>query len=143
MSDSMEDVVAANKALVEDYFAVINGEKLDTPIGDFFAENIRWRVPQSNPMFPEPLHGFDEVMTLFGKGVGVYQEGSLNISVESMTADEHRVCSQFTLDAVLQSGEPYKNDYVIIIEIVDGKFVSVFEYLDTLYQFNKGTFDDN
>lgn len=132
----------SNKALIQHYFAVVSGVDTDTDLGSLFAEDATWQVPRSNPdIQPNPRVGHAAVMDLLTSGVDIYQPGSLDIQLQRLVADEDCVTAQFTLLAKLASGKDYSNDYVMLFHIKEDKISGVWEYLDTLYQSQLGTFD--
>jgi ketosteroid isomerase-like protein len=135
------DSAATNKALILDYYAALAGQG-NRPIGDFFAADVVWHVPQSNPMIkPNPRRGHAAVMDLLAAGIGIYKEGSLQIDRQRIIADESQVGVQFTLTAQLANGNPYVNQYFFLFSIADGRIDGVWEYLDTLYQADSGALD--
>lgn len=130
-----------NRTLILDYFAAISGQG-SRAIGDFFAANVVWHVPQSNPLIkPNPRRGHAAVMDLLSAGVGVYQPGSLRIDLQRLIVDDAQVAAQFTLNARLANGNDYINQYCFVFSIVDGRIDGIWEYLDTLYQSQRGAFD--
>lgn len=132
-----------NKAVIEQYFNVISGRNTNLTIGDLLSEDVVWHVPQSNPdIKPNPRVGFDAVMDIFVSGVNIYQEGSMDVQLQRLVADDECVMSQFTLVAKLANGKDYKNDYIMLFSVKDGKINGVWEYLDTLYQYQLGTFEN-
>jgi ketosteroid isomerase-like protein len=133
-----------NTSLIHHYLSVVSGVDTSVPIGDFFSEDVVWHVPQSNPdIVPNPRVGHAAVMDLLTSGVGIYQPGSLDIQAQRLVADENHVVAQFTLAAKLANGKNYRNDYVMLFSIDHGKINGVWEYLDTLYQWQLGTFDNS
>lgn len=132
-----------NRALIAAYFAVVAGRDTSTPLADFFAKDVIWHVPRSNPdIVPNPRVGHAAVMDLLGAGIGIYQDGSLNIQRQCLLADGDCVMAQFTLDAKLADGRDYSNEYIMLFRIDNGRINRVWEYLDTLHQWQLGTFDD-
>jgi ketosteroid isomerase-like protein len=131
-----------NKALIHSYFEVITGKNTERNIGDFFSADVIWNVPRSNPMIvPNPRRGHAAVMDLMSAGVGVYRPGSLALYLERLIADDAHVVAQFTLSATLANGNDYVNQYCFVFSISAGKIDGVWEYLDTLYQQQRGAFD--
>ena len=131
-----------NRAVIVQYFDVISGKDASVTIGDLLSEDVVWHVPQSNPNIkPNPRVGFDAVMDIFVSGVNIYQQGSMDVQLQRLVADEDCVMSQFTLLAKLANGKDYKNDYIMLFSVKDGKINGVWEYLDTLYQYQLGTFE--
>ncbi len=130
-----------NEALIRDYFTTVTGGDSGRALPDFFAQDVTWHVPQSNPMIkPNPREGFAAVMDLLSSGVDIYQPGSMQLELGHVVADESRVAAQFTLNATLANGNDYRNQYMFLFSIADGKINGVWEYLDTLYQDRQGTF---
>lgn len=140
MQDS-QTLVARHRALVQDYFATMNGAGSGRAIADFFAPDVVWHLPQSNPMLPNPRRGHAAVMELMASGVGVYREGSIRIDVHRIVADEQHVAAQFTLSAQLANGNDYVNHYLFLFAIAADRFVEIWENLDTLYQHRQGAFE--
>lgn len=133
-----------NRMLIKHYFAVVSGADSATDIGNFFSPDTVWHVPQSNPdIKPNPKVGHAAVMELLSSGINIYRPGSLEIQVQRLICDENTVVAQFTLAAKLANGTDYKNNYVMVFSIAHGKIYEVWEYLDTLYQWQLGTFADS
>jgi len=126
---------ADNEALIRDYFTVVTGGEGSRELPAFFAEDVIWHVPQSNTMItPNPREGLAAVMDLLTSGVDIYQPGSMQLELGHIVADESRVAAQFTLNATLANGNDYRNQYMFLFSIADGKINGVWEYLDSLYQ---------
>ena len=131
-----------NKQLVQKYFDVLMGKVSDTPFESFFTPDVVWHIPKSNPLItPNPREGLAQVMELLASGVGVYQPDSIQVTLHRLVADEQHVAAQFSLQAVLANGNDYDNDYFFLFSIRDGQIDGVWEYMDTLYQSQRGSFD--
>lgn len=132
-----------NRTLIQQYFSVVAGTDTSLDIGDFFSDDVVWHVPQSNPdIKPNPRVGHAAVMDLLNSGVGIYQPGSMDIQQQRLVVDESCVMAQFTLAAKLANGKDYRNDYIMLFSVDQGKINGVWEYLDTLYQWQLGTFEN-
>jgi ketosteroid isomerase-like protein len=133
---------AENLKIVRHYFDVVMGERSDRDLVSFFAEDVTWQVPQTNPSIrPNPRIGIARVMDLLTSGVGIYQPGSMTMEFETMFGDAEQVAVRFTLHATLANGRDYHNQYAFIFALRDGLITGVWEFLDTLYQAECGTFD--
>jgi ketosteroid isomerase-like protein len=131
-----------NKKIVQQYFDVVTGKSHEIPLEDFFAPNVEWHVPQSNPAIkPNPKVGHAAVMDLLSSGVNIYQPESMEVVLDRLIADEYAVAAQFTLNAKLANGNDYHNQYFFLFSFENGKIDGVWEYLDTLYQWRQGTFE--
>ncbi len=132
----------ANRALIAHYFAVIQGLAGDRDLADFFTDDVTWQVPRSNPhITPNPRVGHAAVMDLLHSGVGVYEAGSMVITLQPLIPDQSSVVAQFSMQARLANGSPYRNDYCMVFTLREGRICSVIEYLDTLAQDEQGTWD--
>ena len=130
-----------NQQLITQYFEVLAG-RTEASLEGFFAADIVWHLPHSNPMAdPNPRVGREAVMALLGAGVGVYRPGTIEVIVHRLIADDLHVAAQFSLKAELANGNDYHNEYFFLFSIRDGRINGVWEYLDTLYQAQRGSFD--
>lgn len=132
-----------NKALIQHYFDTMMGKRSDKPLETFFTEDVTWQVPRSNPsIVPNPRQGIAGVMDVLTSGVGIYEPGSMEMTLQRVVADEAHVAAQFNLKARLANGNDYDNQYFFLFSVRDGRIDGVWEYLDTLYQWQQGVFDD-
>jgi ketosteroid isomerase-like protein len=89
--------------------------------------------------FPRP--GFRSTYTTEGRDniignvphLNLYKAGTLEMDIENTIAAGPFVVVQFTLRAVTTRGRPYKNYYMHLFELRDGKVSKYWEYCDTLY----------
>lgn len=133
---------AENRQLIQDYFDALTGKSTATPFEHFFSDDVVWHIPQSNPVItPNPRRGRAAVMDLLAAGVDTYQAGSMQIVLHRLVADDEHVVAQFDLNAVLANGNSYANNYLFLFSIRGGRIAAVWEYLDTLYQAQRGSFD--
>ncbi|GAB3282376.1 nuclear transport factor 2 family protein [Parahaliea aestuarii] len=133
---------ADNLETIRHYFDVVTGKRQDRELASFMADDVVWTVPQSNPdITPNPRVGKAAVMDLLGAGVTIYQPGSMTVELENLFGDDKQVAAQFTLHATLANGRDYHNRYAFIFALREGLVVGVWEYLDTLYQMERGAFD--
>ncbi|HQR02829.1 MAG: nuclear transport factor 2 family protein [Proteobacteria bacterium] len=138
----MSDPATANRNLIQCYFDILRGQRPDLALADCFNKDARWHVPPSNPMIrPNPKIGIEGIMEVLGSGVAIYAPGSLDILIDTMIADAENVAVPFTLKARLADGRPYENRYFFRFRIANGRIAEVWEYLDTLYQEQQGTFN--
>ncbi|MEM1111855.1 MAG: nuclear transport factor 2 family protein [Pseudomonadota bacterium] len=128
---------------LEEYYRAVAGDAAATPLPELFTPDATWHLPRSNPLYQEPQRGLDKVMGVLTSGVGIYEQGSLDIrrSCTFVDAAQQRACVQLTLVARLADGTPYENDYVMVFAFRDGLICEVWEHLDTLHQHRLGTFE--
>ena len=113
---------------------MISGAETGVELGDFFTDDVVWHVPQSNlDIQPNPRVGRAAVMDLLSSGPAIFQPGSMDIQVQRFVADDDCVTAQFTMSAKVVGGEDYKNHYVMLFSMDQGKIDGVWEYLDTHY----------
>jgi len=133
---------ADNLAIVRHYFDIVTGKRQDRDLASFLAEDVTWTVPQSNPdIRPNPRIGKPAVLDLLTAGVTIYRPGSLTVELENLFGDEDMVAAQFTLHAILANGRDYHNRYVFLFRLRHGLIAGIWEYLDTLYQMQRGAFE--
>lgn len=126
------------KQLVQGYFAVINGES-DKPITDFLSPDIVWHLPPGHP-FGTPFTGMDSVLEMMGRGIGLYEPGSIKVRVQCLIAEAENIAAQFELTGRLTNGDEYLNHYMFRFRFENGQIAEAWEYLDTLYASQKDMF---
>lgn len=127
-----------NKELITDYFAVISGES-DKPFNDFFSPGVVWHLPPGHP-YGARFDGLENVLAMMGQGIGLFEQGSIRVTLLCLIAEGEDVIAQFTLDARMADGQDYCNQYMFRFRFENGQIAEVWEYLDTLYASNKGLF---
>jgi len=60
---------------------------------------------------------------------GIFREGP-SLTVDSLTAEEDRVVAEFRSSGVLMDGDVYRNDYLFLFRVRDGKIAYVGEYFN-------------
>ena len=126
-----DEIREANRALVERYFSCVAAG--DPGVGELFAEDAVWLAPQSTPM-GRRHEGKGAVLTLMGGGMDLYSaEHPFEIHREAMAAEGDRVFVELTIETRTAQGEPYRNHYVFVFRIRDGRIAEVHEHVDTLY----------
>ncbi len=122
---------AANKRIVEEYFAKLAAGAPDVP--ELFTDDVTWWVPQSSP-FGGTYEGREAVLGLMGKGTDLYDLSQpMQTEIEQMVAEGDTVCVQLVLRARTAAGADYENQYHFVFRLRDGRICAVKEYVDTLY----------
>jgi ketosteroid isomerase-like protein len=122
---------AANRALVERYFEMMQTGSPE--IESLFDQDVCWVAPQSSPV-GRRHEGKAAVLALMGTGVGLYDMSQpMNLEVEAIAAEGDRVFVELSLAATTGAGQPYRNDYVFVFRIAEGRIIEIHEHLDTLY----------
>jgi len=126
-----DSTAAGNRAIVERYFELMQSG--DPAIAELFAADACWVAPQSSPM--GRMHaGRDRVLALMSGGIELYDPSKpMDIDFEAIAAEGDRVFVEMTMAATTAAGEPYRNHYVFVFTLRDGRIVEVHEHLDTLY----------
>lgn len=131
--------MSSSKALISQYFNSISGQS-DTPITDYFAEDIRWNLPPSHP-FGGPFFGIQAVLEMMGKGADFFPYETIAIDLHSLIAEDENVVAHFHLTAKTHDGRDYANEYLFRFKCREHKIVEVWEFLDTYYQQQMGMFN--
>jgi ketosteroid isomerase-like protein len=71
--------------------------------------------------------GYDEMMPNIASFKQLMPDG-LRPIIKSVTAEENRVAVEFEGDATLNTGEPYRNQYVMVFTVEGGKIKLINEY---------------
>lgn len=82
----------------------------------------------------DSFSGLDSVMGDFLMPVmSRFIPGTARLTVDDVIGDGEKVAVTAHLEAELDGGRAYINDYAFVMTVCDGKIVSVREYPDTLY----------
>lgn len=63
--------------------------------------------------------------------------GTLRFDIDAITAQDDRVVIKARSRALLKSGEPYANTYVLVLRLRDGRIVSVHEHFNAMVVMEK------
>ena len=121
--------VAENKAVVRSFYEAANRGDFETCFG-LISDNIVW-TNMGSTKFSGTYRGKRELMEkLIGPLFGQLK-GGISSSIEKLFGEDDYVIALTSGSAETIDGRPYNNRYCQIIQVRDGKFVEVTEYLDT------------
>lgn len=66
----------------------------------------------------------------FGFFSTIFEGGGPRLTIHSLTAEEDRVVAEFRSEGVLVTGETYRNEYLFLFRVRDGRIAYVGEYFD-------------
>jgi ketosteroid isomerase-like protein len=103
---------------------------------DQLCEDVKWWTPQSTEKrgLHRPLVGRDNVLALL-MSTDFYRTDGRSWVIHHLVAENGVVAAHATLTTETMSGHPYKNHYVFIFEMSDGRIAQVWEHLDTAYTY--------
>jgi ketosteroid isomerase-like protein len=106
--------------IVRDFLATLSGGELtdDMITADFSG----WTV-LSGPVDKATYQGAFKV---FSK---IFREGPVP-TIHSLTAEDDRVVAEFRSEGTLLNGDAYRNDYLFLFRIRDGRIAYVGEYFN-------------
>src|SRR5271165_1211963 len=112
----------SNHQLVRDFFAALSrGDLRD----DLFTDDVAmWTNTAGTSEKARYQGGVKILQSLF--------EGGLNYSVDSLTAEDDRVAAEVQARGKLKSGEDYRNTYVFMFRIRNGRIASVAEHCNSI-----------
>ena len=58
---------------------------------------------------------------------------SMSVEIKTLMGESDKVAVEWTIQFRTLAGRDYKNDYMVMFELRDGKIQSIREYMDTLY----------
>jgi uncharacterized protein len=130
---------AASKALVQEWFA----KGITSPAGQaMVADDFRWIGPQSMA----ELFGGDEAVLRGPEGLAdlphldralyrEYQENAGTMNVHFLIAEGDIVVMEFDAGYTTFEGEPYHNQYCLVIRVEGDRIAEVREHADTHYSY--------
>jgi uncharacterized protein len=123
-----------NRDTIERYVeALQHGDE----VAPFFAEHATWTLAGRLPLSGR-WEGRDAILDDFlGQVRTLFEPGSVNLTVTSLTAEGDRVALEWTSRARLHGGEPYENHCAALFTLANGRITAVREYMDTDYAYAK------
>ena len=101
-------------------------------IAVLLADEVEWTLPDSLDLFSGTTKSKAKVIemmqTIFGE---IYLPESMTIDVLEAISQENTVAVRFRLRAHTTLGPEYDNQYALFGQLENGKFVRVWEYLDS------------
>ena len=98
-------------------------------LAQVFSDDIRWTITGYGPV----ARTFNGMKDLLDNGeTALFQRisGHLKVTSRGVWADGDKVFVHMTSDGQAIDGEPYKNEYMYILTMKDGKAVSCTAWLD-------------
>ena len=110
-----------NHQIVRDFLAALGGGALtdDRITSDFEG----WTVLAG----PVDRATYQKAFGIFAK---IFKDGGPVVTIHSLTAEEDRVVAEFTSEGTLVNGESYRNEYLFLFRIRDGRIAYVGEYFN-------------
>ena len=130
----------SSEKMVRGYFDSVSGIS-DTPITEYFAENIEWSLPPAHP-FGGPFVGIPAVLEMMGRGAEFFKFETISIEIHALLSDKENVVAHFRLTATTHDARDYKNEYIFRFLCSNHKIAAVWEFLDTYYLYKMGMFDN-
>lgn len=113
--------IAANKAVVEQFYVAMNTRNLDASL-HLFEAGAKIVVVMNGPFGGEHAASREFTQAFFDSFPEIV------FTVGTMTAEEDRVAVEVSSRGILSSGEPYRNHYHNLFVIHDGKIRLFREY---------------
>lgn len=60
----------------------------------------------------------------------IFKDGGPSITIHSLTAEEDRVVAEFSSGGTLVNGDTYRNDYLFLFRVREGRIAYVGEYFN-------------
>lgn len=117
--------IAANKAVVERFYAAMNARNVDAALA-LFGEGAKIVVVMNGPFAGEHAPAREFTQAFFD----TFPE--IVFTVGTMTAEEDRVAVEVSSRGVLSSGEPYRNHYHNLF-VIQGDKIRLFKEYPTGY----------
>jgi len=129
MAQSISDVEARNKAIVQDRFdAWKNGT--GSPF-ELLAEDASWTIVGSS-VVAKTYGDRDSFLSEVIRPFNARMREQLRPSTYEVLADGDRVVILFNAHAIARDGEPYTNTYTWFFRLRDGKVVDAIAFFDSI-----------
>jgi ketosteroid isomerase-like protein len=117
---------------VERYFEIMNRLEIDA-LADLFADDVVFRLPFAPEPVPQLTEGKEAVMAVYaGFPDLVSPLGFHDIEVKPLAAEGEYVATYRSDCTMLPTGAPYRNQYIALFTVRDGKLAAFAEYFDPL-----------
>jgi ketosteroid isomerase-like protein len=98
---------------------------------ELVAEDFVMEIPTAPPGAQKVLTGAGDLAALVGHLAALWTDVRLAAFAATATVDDPgRVLAEYTTEAVQLDGTPYRNDYVGLITVRDGRVTRFQEYFD-------------
>jgi ketosteroid isomerase-like protein len=126
---------AEDRSVIARHFAAKENRDEDL-LRDQLCEDVRWWTPQSTEKrgIRRPVDGRENVLALL-MSTEFYRAEGRSWVIDHLAAENGIVAAHVTLTTETTTGHPYKNHYVFIFEMSDGRISQVWEHLDTAYAY--------
>jgi len=107
--------------------------------GDFeaarksMAPDMSWTVMGRGVPGAGTHKGPDAIFATIGPIRALFEPGSPIIELRALTSNARTVVMETHGSGNFKDGRPYDNDYVMSIDVADGKITALREYMDTYY----------
>ncbi len=115
-------MVRTGRQLVEDFFAAVTAGELPNSL--LAPGMTAWMTTQGSM----DKAAYQDAIRLLAK----MSARPLAFTINSITAEEDRVVAEARSEGTLINGEDYKNTYVFVFRIRDGRIASVAEHFNAL-----------
>ena len=123
--------MADNLALVHKWLKVMPEGRFDALPGRI-AEDFVLRLPFAPPGVPEEFRGLEVAANVLSSSAANRSPLAFADLVILRTEDPQLFVATATASAVMASGKPYANSYVIFVRLRDGQVAEHTEYLNPL-----------
>ena len=119
----------SNKQLVRDTWGAVTAGDVAGFLARL-ADDVTWTFFGSH-RFAGTIRGKDELLSKLFAPLGEILVGGISVEIDTLTAEGDRVVMEARGAAQTKQGQPYNNQYCIVITVRDGKIAAVREYLDS------------
>jgi uncharacterized protein len=116
--------------VVERYFAIMNELDLDA-LDDLFADDVVFRLPFAPEPVPQLTEGKAAVLEVYSGFPNLVSPlGFHDIEIRPLAAEGEFVAEYRSDSTMLPTGAPYRNRYIGLFTVRDGKLAEFAEYFD-------------
>jgi hypothetical protein len=136
----MGNVQQANKALIRRWIALAedgSGPFLLTDAArELLAEDAVWHLPPSAELpgvaVDGVVRGRDAIHGIQQRAREIYDVPTMRTHIRSLLADGDQVALQYEMRCRAANGSEFRQEYVFVFEVRDGRIATIWDYYDTL-----------
>lgn len=129
MDVGKEIIMSELRQVVNGFFESISAGKIDQAFAAV-AEDVQWWVPEELPF--SGTKNKQQYFAIVNRIQSGFPTG-FKLLVKSMIVEGDRAAVEVESEGTHVNGKRYNNKYHFLIQVQDGKFVAVKEYMNTLH----------
>jgi ketosteroid isomerase-like protein len=126
-----------NKRVAVKFMDAMQHKQWDVLVNLMTPDAVSWVPPSAQEVmgYPQSVKGARAIVEARARSGGERYSPQLEFTTTHLIGDGDLVAVFMTLRTMTTAGQPYENDYVMLLRFVEGKIAEWGEYLDTAHAF--------